>query len=705
MVLRLGFLGTGFWFLIFGGARKTRNAKPKTRNQKRTAISFALFVLLAGPAFAQVPDSVEVAADSLEVVADSLQAAPDSTVDARRVPTGPTMTFRRSEPATAVTDTILALAVEQDVPGILAAQPGSFVYDFGSFGWPNGWSPYGLNPQRVALLLGGLPFDDPVTGRPRYDLLPMALLEPLGLQAGRHAAPMAVYAQVRPYVVAQPLTELHYRSGGNGLQSITAMHTQQRRLGLFGRPGALAVLFGYGGHAATGDYPGSRLRRMRQLLTRVRYHQTGWSLEATLLHNQRRLGAHGGVIPGVPYETIYNRLIANVRNSSATRQTIRNDLSVTLRARLLPGTTEPLTISAFTTWQTFRYRNPSADTLVAKTNRYGARLHQDVRLGPNHLRVLVEAWTDRLNRSNALPDGLTRTQLHATVHDSLRLGAFEAILEGGAYVTDHARFAGGAARAAYPLGPVRVFAEVSHTGQPASWIEEHGWGRFVETVATVPDGRVSQGRAGLSLRAGAFDLAVFGFAHQETNPLDLYTAGEDSIVARVAPSSFRRTGAGGDLGWRRTARRGFYLTAQPTLVRFLDANASDEHRRMKDALPEFFAQGRLGARYAFFTNDLLLDLSVRGRFWTEMRSRTLHAPTGLLVLPDATDDLYPASGFLPSSGTLDVVVEAAVRTARLFIAYENALSGTQVLLGNQIVPVYPLPARRLRFGVFWPILN
>ena len=702
MVLGFSLLVTGYWFLVLGWARKTRNAKPKTRNPKRSAISFALLALLAVPAYAQVPDTAQVAGDSLEVAADSLQAAPDST--ARRVPTGPPMTFRRAEPAMAVTDTILALALEQDVAGILAARPASFLYDFGSFGWPNGWSPYGLNPNRVALLLGGLPFDDPVTGRPRYDLLPMALLEPLGLQAGRHAAPMAVYAQVRPFNVTQPLTELHYRSGGNGLQSIMAMHTQRRRLGLFGRPGALAVLFGYGGHAATGDYPGSRLRRMRQLLTRVRYHQTSWSLEATLLHNQRRLGAHGGVTPGVPYETVYNRLIANVRNSNATRQTIRNDLSVTLRTRLLPGATEPLTISAFTTWQTFRYRNPGADTLVAKTNRYGARLHQDLRFGPNHLRVLVEAWTDRLGRSNALPDGLTRTQLHATVHDSLRLGAFEAILEGGAYVTDHARFAGGAARAAYPVGPLRLFAEVSHTGQPASWVEEHGWGRFVEAAA-VPDGRVSQGRAGLRLRAGAFDVTVFGFAHQETNPLDFYTVGEDSIVARVASSSFRRTGAGGDLGWRRTARRGFYLTAQPTFVHFLDADASDEHRRMQNALPEFFAQGRLGARYALFTGDLILDLSVRGRFWTEMRSRTLHAPTGLLVLPDATDDLYPASGFLPSSGTLDVVVEAAIRTARLFVAYENALSGTQVLLGNQIVPIYPLPARRLRFGVFWPILN
>ncbi len=168
-------------------------------------------------------------------------------------------------------------------------------------------------------------------------------------------------------------------------------------------------------------------------------------------------------------------------------------------------------------------------------------------------------------------------------------------------------------------------------------------------------------------------------------------------MAAVASAPFQRAGVGGDLGWRRKARRGFYVTVQPTFIGFLNADASSRHARMEAALPEFFAQGRLGARYALFGGDLDLDLSLRGRFWTQMRSRTLHAPTGLLVLPREGDDIFPASG------TLDLVVKAGIRTATLFLAYENVLSGTQLLAGNLIVPVYPLPERRLRFGVFWPI--
>ena len=638
---------------------------------------------------------------------DTTQVAPDSLVEAPARPPGPPVGFRRAEPGVAVVDTMLAQSFERDATGVLAAMPASFVYDFGAFGWPNGWSPYGLNPQRVALLLDGLPFDDLVTGRPRYDLLPFSLLERLRVQAGRYGAPQAVYAQVRPYDSPEPLTELHYRTSTTGLQSIYALHTQRHRLKLFGQGGVMRAVFGYGGHAAQGDYQGSRLQRMRQLLLRMRYQQAGWSADLTYFHNQRRLGAHSGVTPGVPYETIYNRLIAIVRNPGAQRRTIRNDLSLAARARVLPGLADPLTISAFWTAQTFRYSNPGADTLEARVHRFGARVHQDVRLGPNRLRLLFEGWTERLRRGNALPDslGLSRSQFHLTLRDSLGLGRLEVNAEGGLHATDHATFFGGAVGLAQRVGSVRVFAEVWHAGQPVSWIEQYGFGRFVQPIDGVPDGRVSQARAGLTLRAGAFDLTVFGFVHEVTFPLDLYSIGEDSVEVGVTGAPFRRAGVGGDLGWRRNARRGFYFTAQPAFVRFLNADASVRHARMEAALPEFFVQGRLGARYAIFGDDLALDLSLRGRFWTEMRSRTLHAPTGLLVLPREDDDLFPASGLLPSSGMLDVVVEAGLRTATVFLAYENVLSGTQLLAGNLIVPVYPLPERRLRFGVFWPIKN
>ena len=612
------------------------------------------------------------------------QLAPDSTIQRSL------MSFREVEQATSVTDSAASLITMEDVVGLLSEEPGSFNYDFGAFGWPNAWSPYGINPQKIALQLGGLPFDDLITGRPRYDLLPTALLEPLGLQPGRHGTPLGVVAEVRPFEYTPILTELHYQSGSGDLQRITAAHRQQRDLG----SGRMDVLFAYGGGAATGEYPGSKLHRMRQVLLRARASQPGWSLEAAWLHNQRRLGAHGGVIPGATYASIYNRLIANVRNGNATRRTVRSDLALTLRVRLLA---EPLIAQVFHSAQTFRYHRPPLDTLSATAMRIGGRLAQDVRLGPHALRVLIEGWADRLLRSNSLPGGLARTRLHATLRDSVRLGSLSVLLEGGVFMA-HSTTLGGSLHLSQHLGSVRLFAEASHAGDPASWVHMHGWGRFANGAPSTPGGRHSLGRAGLALQLGAIGGEVFGFAHIQDHAVEAYLAGEDSITVRTMAGAATTHGLGGEVWFRRNARRGFYLQATPTMVVLPEASK-------ETPVPSFFVHARMGARYLLFQGDLDLHALLRVRYWTAMRGRALHAPTGMLVLPSAENHQHPAGGMLPASGTLDMVIEGTVRGAQLFVAYENMLSGTQLLAGNQIIPLYPLPERRFRFGVFWPIAN
>ena len=158
-----------------------------------------------------------------------LYAQPVTEPDSLRL-----LPFRDAEPFLTATDTIPALTSAQNITDILSGEALSFHHDFGIFGWPGGWSPYGLHPQRVTLQLSGIPFDDLITGRPRYDLLPMALLQPLGLHPARQGATMGVSAEIRPFAVQQPLTELHYQSGDNKLQRVTALHQQQRPATSFG---------------------------------------------------------------------------------------------------------------------------------------------------------------------------------------------------------------------------------------------------------------------------------------------------------------------------------------------------------------------------------------------------------------------------------------------------------------------------------------
>lgn len=663
-----------------------------------------LLSLLALPARAQEmpPDSTAVPPDSLtQPPPDSLtQPVPDSLArpDTARLARPPVGFFR--EVGAVVVPTRPARLPALGATDILGRIPGTFVYDFGDLGWPDGWSPYGLPPQHVTLLLNGLPFDGLVTGRPRYDLLPFAFLEPLRAGPGRHGTVATGYADVLPYATAEPLTELRYQAGQ--MQSVMAVHAQRRRRPLFGSPGILSVLVGYGGHGVDGEYPGSRLRRARQVLGRLRYEQAAASVELRNLHTRWQLGAHGGVLPqpGQPFASIYERFGAQVEHEDADRQTIRNDLAATLRARLLPGFRQPLTVTGYWTSEIFRYTNPGADTLATRTNRYGMRVHQDLRLGHQHVQLRAEGWTDRLARSNALPDTLAlhRDRLHLSIRDSLGLGRLAVVAEGG-YHTGAQPFPSAAVQIDLTLGRLRVFAEARHTGLAASWIDAYGYGRFVAPLTAVPDSRLNLGRAGLALRLGPLTLSAEGFVHEITDPFDLVNTGDDSIAVRGAPSAFRRAGITGMIGWRWTARRGLYLHLQPTASTFLNEDDSDLHARVAASLPSVFGEGRLGARFLLFRGDLDADLYLRGRFWSELRSRTLHPPTGLLALPEPTARVFGPSG------TLAVFLEAAIRTATVFLAYENAFSGTPVQAGTLIVPVYPLPEQRFRFGVFWPILN
>ena len=669
-----------------------------------------LACVLTAPAFGQVadtlravrPDTLAVPTDTLRAAsADTLRAASADTLraasrDTLVVPVG----FPPPEPGDVVGETLPVRTAAMDPPALLGRTSGSFVYDFGTAGWPDGWSPYGLSPNDVGLFSDGLPMNDLITGRPRYDLIPFTFMEPLRIQAARDDAPVAVHGRVRDFDTPQPLTEMRYRTSNTGLQSVTVVHAQRRRPVWFGRPGRLNVLFGYGGHATKGEYPGSRLRRARLVLGRIRYDRPGWAVEVKDLFNRRRVGAHGGVLPisGAPYESIYQRLGAQVENPDALRETIRNDLSLTLRARLVPRF-EPLTAMGYWTNERFQYRNPS-DTLTARMRRLGFRVAQDVRLGGRRLRLSAEGWREVVRPGAALPDslGLSRRWLHLAARDTFALGAFEAVLEGGFHRGGGVSFATAFGRLTWRLGASRVFAEGTRAGQPVSWVARRGFGGTVAPVAASPDGRLSMARAGFTVRLGPFDLTAFGFVHDLRDPLDLYVTAGDTVAARVAAETWRRAGVAADLGFRRQTTSGLYLVAQPTFVRFR-MPVTEDGARAAAALPELFGQARLGARFVLFQGDLDLNVYLRGRYWGRMRSRTLHPQTGLLVLPEAD------ARTVDPSGTLDLFVEGGVRSAMVFLAYENMLSGTRLLAGNLIVPDYPLPERRLRFGVFWPILN
>ena len=673
--------------------------------------------LVAQVADTTAADTTFAPTDTLSIlvppgIADSLSAAQAPDSSAVPPPPLPPIAFYDTVAGSAVGDTLPTRHISLDPQGMLAETPGSFLYDFGASGWPDGWSPFGLPPNDIALTFNDIPFNNPITGLPQYELIPISLLQPLHLEQGRPGSPISVTSRLRSFSDVRPLTEIHYRSTNNGLQSAWVSHNQKRRLRLLGKQGVLGLLLAYGGHGANGEYDGSKLEKARQLYARIRYQNSLGSFELMNLSNRRRLGAHAGVEPGTgltDYIFIYSRFTAQVENPNAQRRIVRNDLSATLRSAVFGNADHPFTATGYWTTNKFRYLNPNIglqDTLLANTGTLGYSLSQAFPLQDALLSLHAEGSVERLRETSrdsavavrGLPDtlGVNRHALYVYARGRWQRSGLSVDIKPGYYKQPHGSLIGGTASVSFNYGIFRAFANASHTLASIPLIAEYGWGNTI----VPPDRLVAPTRTlirgGVAVKGTILDLTITAFAHRTEDAFDYFDSSTtDSVFVNYLASPAETQGLSLDAGFRRLASRGIYATVAPTLFnRPSGGNAS-----LAQSLPEMYVDGRIGMRYRIFRGDLDFDLYARGRYWSTFLSRTLHPETGLLVLREV--NARPVDASL----AFDVFLEAGIRTAKIFVGFENLLSGTQLITGNLLVPDYPLPQRRFRLGVFWPIWN
>lgn len=685
-----------------------------------TVVAMSWLVLLPPPTFGQV-DTTDVARPDTTVrpPPDSLRGRSQQAQESLRP-----LSFAPFSYGHAVTDSIPGRLPHVSVEQILGETPSSFLYDLGPAGWPHGWSHRGLAPHRAHLWLDGLPFDDPLTGRPRFELLPPSFLEPprVGLDPG--GGGVGVHTSWRDYAPKHPVTELRYRRDSNGLHAIEAAHSQKRRLDLFGPPGVLHLTFGYGGRKANGVYSGSALRRERRIWGRLRYQTNEWAVELSDRSSRYRVGAHGGVRPpGARFASIYALPVAatSVDNPRARRLTFRNDLVGRVRGPLVPGFKQPTELAASWTSNTFDFQTDFATsdtTWTARLNGAHTYVHQAMSVGGHNLIANLRASLWGVGQTNVPELDGSREEIHLLLRDSLRLGSSDLVLDLGGHRASDRWYPSAGVQIDRDAPGLALSASVELSGQRTSWIEEDGFAGLVEPLpAGTPtaSNRLVQGTVGVGTNPGPFDFRLQGFAHQIQNAVDLYASVRDdrgrrmptadTVLARRTEEPVRRAGATLSLGWRRDARRGLYATGHGTILQLLNANATSRHVRLARTLPTVFGQLRVGARFVIF-EDLITDLYVRGRAWSVMNSRWFHPATGRLAVPPRQNPIPAAPGRrIGPSGTIDVRAEAQLRGATLFFTYENVQANTGLQNGTFLVPVYPLPAQQFRFGVFWPIFN
>ena len=713
------------------------SALPRRPSTVCAILLLPLALAAVRPAHGQA-DSTDAAPDTTATPPDSAAtppgarppAAPDSAKQG--VPDDP-VGFRGPVYGRPVVDSLPAITPHVGVEHVLAQQPGTFLYDLGAVGWPHGWSPEGLAPHRSRLWLDGRSYTSPLTGRPRFDLLPPSFLRRPGTGVDPGGDAVGVHAAWRGYDQIRPITELRYRTDSNGQQAIEVAHSQKHAISLFGNPGVFQATRGYGGRAADGAYTGSDLRRERRLWGRLRYQRDDWAVELSDFSVRHRIGAHSGVVPpeGAPFASIYllPRCEACSQAPEARRVTFRNDLTARVRAPLLPGADTPMTLAATWTSNTADFRPGStADTTwTTRLNGGHGQLQQSLRFEDHVLTLTGRGSVWSVADTNVPTIDGQRWAAHGLVRDSLEVGPNQFVLDAGWHVTTDQQYPSASVDLRRPVGPARLSASAALSGQRRSWFETAGFPGFVTPHASRPStlGQMLRGRVGLGVRTGPFDLEVETFAHQIRAAADLYAsppapnqrvASTDSVIARSTADPVRRVGATATLGWRRDAEEGLYATGTATALHTLSDGASRRQLRLARTLPTLHGRGRIGARFVIFV-DLITDLYVQARGWTAMNSRWFHPPTGRLVVPPAATPV-PARGpgrQAGPSGTVDIHAERKLRGATLFLSFENVQSTfapagslqrqTSLVPGTFVVPVYPLPARQFRFGVHWPIFD
>ncbi|PEN13834.1 hypothetical protein CRI94_07155 [Longibacter salinarum] len=697
------------------------------------------FFILPGVAHAQGSDTTRVSRNSVATdslaPADAQETLPDTvavdTTGARRPDRdGPfrPLPFVTVSPGRTIIDTLSARLSASSVSEIVGRTEGAFFYDVGPEGWPHGVSLLGLPPRATSFWLEERRFHDPVSGRPRYDLTPLALLEPLRVGTDLAGDPIAVYADGQSYGGVEPLTQIRYRRDSNGFSRVDVLHTQKREFSLFGPPGILDIEFGYGGATASGEYtPGTEFDKYRGFLGRVRYRTGEWAVGINNFAIRHRVAAHGGIPPaqGV-FQSVYLRTLGQPRYETAFRQTVRNDLTARVRGPMIPGLPSA---QASLTWSsdTFDFTTGYGETgaasdtsWVVKTNALHGALTQPLQIGPHRLSIIGRTRIQSRARGTTLSSGGRRAELHASIRDSVRAAGINWILEAGAHGTETQPF--------YPSASVRaetrpfgtnLFAGARLTGQRYAWMETSGFEGFVEPIDDPVSSQTIVLEAGLQRSLGPFDIGIRGYAHEQRNPVDLYAttndmtpaaARSDTVEVLSADTPFRQAGLVVDLGWRTQARRGFYARVTGTAHEFLNANASVLHARVSRTLPSLHARGAIGARFLLF-QDLIFDARIGGRMWSEMSSRLFHTPTGRLAVPplNAPEPSLLSrpinSPLIGPDGVLDVNIDIDLYGATLFFTFENVLGGTEADFGSILIPTYPLPDQQFRFGVYWAIFD
>lgn len=655
--------------------------------QRTLPVLVTVGIVLAAPGV-----EAQVSPDSLEAVSNA-----PAIVDTLR-PIAHPFSDRPYSFGAPLDSVLPARAFDFDLTTSMADVAGAFAYALGNLGWPHQWSYMALPPSSVELTIDGVALRDPATHRVLFDAVPVDVAQPVLGSLAAPGAAVHLETAIRPLDQRRPYTELRYQVGARGLQLFSGMHVQQRQWQILGAPTVTQFVARFGFHEWTGGYPNSE-SNLSQAFGRIGFTSRRWRIRFTNSYTLRTRGAHSGVVPrpGQGFDSVYDRSGARVNDQTAEQRLQRNQLDVSVE-HTWETDLKPLVVSSSYVRSLYRYTNE----MEAETS--SSEIHLRVEqaapefLAGHETSGRVTLVTENLSSDRLIEGGggSTKSRFEVSVLDRFDIGNLAARANLGIHAVNRWIYPSAGFTLGGTFDGFSIDAEAGVNARAPSPLEVSGGLGIVSPTEAFTDAASQSLRLSLRVPGKIIGFELIGFTSRLDRPIEIFRTAADAHVVRQSTEAVTWTGITAAFNWRQTAAAGFYASLTPTLQDALSSGTDAVTDGLASSLPRFHGTAVLGYRNLLFEGDLAAKLILLGRFWTGFRGRTYDPVHSLMVLPET------GARSVDGSGTLDVRLEAGIREATLFLSFDNVLARS-VYPGVLVVPVYPLPARAFRFGVFWPI--
>ncbi len=596
-----------------------------------------------------------------------------------------------------ITDSAINFIDYTNSGDLLQMTPGIFIRDLGSAGQLDGITMRGIDGRGIAFMSDGILLNDPLTGIFNPNLYPTENIEHAEIITGTQAFLYALNSTggavnfvSKSKKALRPYSRIRYSESAYDYGFIDGLVSQDVIRGL-------NVTAGFQHQTLTGKFPNSNDDSWNARI-KLRYNISGkFNVYFSENYNQTQVGLNGGVDTTTPYENRFDRFLAQLRNTDSYEKITRHDLQLGSAGKFLSDSTVISSITFFHSTNFREYRDeenrPGSNGITVKQDDrsqwFGVRLSQELSVGRQRLNL-----GGNLESRGVIASPATGEHLHTASNvfaktDILPTENIKVSVYGRAdHYLAQSPLSYGSDGTITPIPYLEFFGGYSRSFRFPTMQELYWRDSTVSaTLADFPPERHHLLEAGMRLLSDQSVLFEITFFHRNIfDAIDIVPTQHKYPFPTLAftPESNLTL-----QGWTSTTKihvGSWYVEGE---LQYLETKTDQGYR---SSFPKWSGAGGIYFWDKLFTGHLDLKVGIHGRIISSYRGMEYN-PQALAFVPSTQPDVDAA-------GTSDLVLIAHIGSAYVHFIWENLPDRQYV-----IVPFYPMPDRRIRFGISWEFTN